>query len=121
MTRSRTKTGLILNFPGGALEAGEAPCEALVREFREETGLVVSVGRLLYASLFYHPNTYYPDQHQYHTYYLIESAEGELLRAGNGVDVELLEWFDPGKLPLGEMLPPDREFVERLPSLLTSD
>lgn len=39
-------------FPGGRLEFGEALEEALMREVMEETGLSVTVGRLLYASGF---------------------------------------------------------------------
>jgi 8-oxo-dGTP diphosphatase len=31
-------------LPGGGVEFGEAPADALVREFAEETGLVVAVG-----------------------------------------------------------------------------
>ena len=37
------------NLPGGALEAGETLGECLVREMREETGLRVEVGELLYV------------------------------------------------------------------------
>ena len=35
------------DLPGGALDPGEGDAEALVREFGEETGLVVRPGRLL--------------------------------------------------------------------------
>ena len=35
------------DLPGGALDAGEAEAAALVREFGEETGLVVSAGAVL--------------------------------------------------------------------------
>lgn len=34
-------------FPGGFLEYGESPMQAVVREFKEETGLNVSVVRIL--------------------------------------------------------------------------
>jgi ADP-ribose pyrophosphatase YjhB (NUDIX family) len=36
------------SLPGGRAEAGELLEEALVREFREETGLIVKMKRLLY-------------------------------------------------------------------------
>lgn len=36
------------SLPGGTLEEGETLAEALIREMREETGLDVTVGRLLY-------------------------------------------------------------------------
>lgn len=36
-------------FPGGGVEAGEAPHDALVREVREETGLLVDVGPMVAA------------------------------------------------------------------------
>jgi 8-oxo-dGTP diphosphatase len=35
------------SLPGGRVEPGETDAEALVREMREETGLVVTAGRLL--------------------------------------------------------------------------
>lgn len=35
------------SVPGGRVEAGESDAEALVREVREETGLIVAPGRLI--------------------------------------------------------------------------
>jgi ADP-ribose pyrophosphatase YjhB (NUDIX family) len=44
-----TDTGRSFSLPGGKVEPGETLQAALVREMREETGLDVEVGRLLYV------------------------------------------------------------------------
>jgi 8-oxo-dGTP diphosphatase len=38
-------------FPGGAIEPGESPAEAIVREFQEEVGLTVVAERRLWSWL----------------------------------------------------------------------
>ena len=40
-------------FPGGGLEFGEGTKECLVREFKEETGLNVTVGEHIYTTDFF--------------------------------------------------------------------
>lgn len=44
-----TETGRSWSLPGGKLEEGETLAGALVREMKEETGLDIEPGRLLYV------------------------------------------------------------------------
>lgn len=48
---------VVINQPGGHIEAGESPEEAVIREVREETGCDVSCGELIGVYLWIHPQT----------------------------------------------------------------
>lgn len=117
LTRSRFGANAFVNFPGGGVEIEEAPGEALLREFREETGLIVRPVRTLYASEGRHLSTQAPIQ-IVSAYWLVERVGGEPRLDGNGDDVLELFWREASALPLDEMFPADREFASRLPALL---
>lgn len=117
LTRSKFRGASFVNFPGGGVEIGEAPMDALKREFREETGLVVTPVRTLYASEGAHLSTAMPIQ-IVSMYWYVKSAAGEPRLAGNGDDVLSLFWCEVTQLPVAEMFPADREFSARLPGLL---
>lgn len=117
LTRSRFGKTEFVNFPGGGVEIGEAPIEALKREYLEETGLSIAPRRVLYASESAHPSTVQPIQ-IVSIYWLVEEAGGALRRGGNQDDVLDLFWADVGAIPTGEMFPSDLEFARRLPELL---
>ncbi|MBI4374951.1 MAG: NUDIX hydrolase [Elusimicrobia bacterium] len=117
LTRSRFLTREFVNFPGGGVELGEAPIEALRREYQEETGLVIAPSRVLYASESAHLSTQAPMQ-IVSVYWLVERTGGELRRGGNGDDVLDLFWAEVGRIPTAEMFPSDLEFARRLPDLL---
>lgn len=118
LTRSRFADLEFVNFPGGGVELGEAPSQALLREFREETGLTVRPVRTLYASEGLHLSTRQPMQ-IVSTYWEVRCDDLSALRTeGNGEDVVGLFWADIARIPTGEMFPSDKEFSARLPGLL---
>ena len=54
-------------FPGGKVEEGESEKEGLIREFREEFGVTVTVGDMIASSQFKH-NGELRDLHAYRIY-----------------------------------------------------
>lgn len=46
-------------FPGGKVEPGEEPCDALAREWREELNAVVTVGKIMARGEFRHDEDAY--------------------------------------------------------------
>ena len=57
LVEERAMGRTVLNQPGGHIEVGEAPEEAVIREVLEETGCDVSCGELLGVYLWIHPQT----------------------------------------------------------------
>jgi len=119
LTRSTHRGAVFANFPGGGIEIGEAPGEALRREFAEETGLVIKPVRTLFASQQAHLSTTSPIQ-IVSVYWLVERVSGTLRLAGNGDDVLEVFWRDLSELPLEGMFPADVEVCNELHALLDS-
>ncbi len=117
MARSRFIRREFVNFPGGGVELGEAPVEALLREFEEETGIRIRPLRVLYASEAAHLSTQAPMQ-IVSVYWLVEQAGGSLREGGNANEVIRVFWADLSRIPTEEMFPADLEFTRRLPGLL---
>lgn len=57
MIEERVSGRRVLTQPGGHIEAGESPEDALVREVQEESGCHIAVANLLGVYLWIHPQT----------------------------------------------------------------
>lgn len=110
LANTRVPSGIITNFPGGGLELGEAPLQAVEREFKEETGLDVAIKELLFCSQLFQQNPEYPHEQLMHIYYRVEEVGGTLID-GNNDDVAGVVWVSLDELPNKRILEPDLEFI----------
>lgn len=92
-------------FPGGKIEPGEGPRQALKREIREELATEVEVGDLI-DQVEYD----YPDFHLSMRCYWCSILSGELTL----LEAEASKWFLPAELPSLDWLPADRQLIEKL-------
>ena len=106
--RRRTDSfGLLWEFPGGKLEPGETPPEALARELQEELGVVARIGPEIYRT-----------RHQYSElgeaidliFFEATVAPGDIRNQA----FETMEWRSPETLRELNFLAADREFVAKL-------
>lgn len=106
----RTMAGL-WEFPGGKVEAGERPEETLIRELKEELGIVVKEACL--APLTFASHTY-PEFHLLMPLYVCRRWDG-IATAQEG---QRLTWVRPTRLNEYPMPPADLPLISHLTSLL---
>jgi 8-oxo-dGTP diphosphatase len=92
-----TKPGMApwLDLPGGALDSGESDEQAMVREFGEETGLLVRPGRLIgRADQYFRRDNGDPVNNRSAIFHAIFDREAPSLKCED--DHELV-WLEPGE------------------------
>ncbi len=97
--------GLLWEFVGGKVEAGESKQAALQRECREELGIGVSVGEP-----FFEVTHTYPDLEVHLTlfYATIEEGEPQLLEHND------LRWISPSEIDDFDFCPADEVILEEI-------
>lgn len=92
-------------FPGGKIETGETPEEALIREIREELRAEIEVGEL-FRTVEYD----YPEFHMIMQCFLCELISDEI----ELVEHEAAKWLGKEDIRSVRWLPSDIEIVEKL-------
>jgi 8-oxo-dGTP diphosphatase len=98
-------------FPGGKVETGERPEQSLIRELKEELGIVVKEDCLAPLTFASH---LYPDFHLLMPLYVCRRWEG-FVEAQEG---QRLKWVRPTELRDYPMPPADEPLISHLTALI---
>jgi 8-oxo-dGTP diphosphatase len=98
-------------FPGGKVEDGERPEQTLIRELKEELGVVINPDCLAPFAFASHA---YPDFHLLMPLYVCRRWEGKV----TATEGQQLAWVRPNRLRDYEMPPADVPLISHLMTLL---
>jgi len=99
--------GLQWEFPGGKVERGESPAEALRREIREELGVDAEPHEELGREQHDYPHGTRVDL----VFLRCTLSSFEFTPSD---EVHAVQWWQPAEVPLAEVLEGDRGFLKRL-------
>lgn len=98
----------LLAIPGGGIEHGERPEDALIRELKEEAGVDVLNYELLGVKtnrLVWHDDMFNEDLHQIGILYKVELKNYVLRESGDGLDSDGCSFYEIDKLSKNEITP----------------
>lgn len=93
-------------FPGGKMEPGETPEQALARELDEELGIQATIGEMVESYLFAYPGRDPLELIFFRVRTFLGEPENRIFGA--------LAWAEPHRLPEFDFLDGDVDFVRRL-------
>lgn len=99
-------------FPGGKIEEGETPTEALIREIKEELDTIIEVGELLDTVEYDYPN-FHLTMHCY----LCTVKSGNLVLNEH----KAARWLTKDTLDTVDWLPADISLIEKIESIIETE
>jgi 8-oxo-dGTP diphosphatase len=105
--RKNDAFGLKWEFPGGKVQRGENPADALARELKEELGVDAAIGEEIYRTR----HRYAELAREIELIFFAARAERNNMR---NLAFQQMRWVTPGELPGLDFLPADQEFVAML-------
>ena len=97
--------GMLWEYVGGKVEPGETKQEALIREWREELGVTISVG-----DVFMDVVHKYPDITVHLTLFHASITEGTIRL----LEHKAIAWITPAEIPDYDFCPADKEINDRI-------